>query len=389
MIKKIAAALVCLLLCSASACAETAGEITASCAFSAASAERLSCLTDGKYNSCWRSEAGRNARLNITAPEGTQIGGVYIQFFNVGSAFDVQTQDASGQWQTAASCETDYLAGYAQLPSGAQAVRIVPGGAWGQLEIAQIHVFGVGEAPDWVQRWDAPVQKADMLVISTHPDDELLFLGGTIPYYAAERRLDVQVAYLVPATPYRKLELLDGLWHCGVTHYPDLGPFRDVFHVSANSIYKEWGRDRAQRYVTGLYRRYRPEVVVAQDVNGEYGHGAHKVAAELAQVCIEFAADENWQRGAMKELEPWRIKKLYLHLYPENVLEMNWREPLEAFGGKTAFDIACEAFQCHISQLHTDYVVADEGELSCARFGLAYSSVGEDVEKNDFMEHIN
>ena len=66
-----------------------------------------------------------------------------------------------------------------------------------------------------VQQWQAPLEKADLLALAAHPDDEILFLGGTIPYYAGEMGKAVQVAYLVPTMPYRRLELLDGLWLCG------------------------------------------------------------------------------------------------------------------------------------------------------------------------------
>ena len=67
---------------------------------------------------------------------------------------------------------------------------------------------------------------------------------------------------------------------------------------------------------------------------------------------------------------------------------MDWRQPLTAFDGRTAFDIAEEAFACHISQQHTDYKVEDYGPYDNAKFGLAFSTVGEDVEKNDFFEHL-
>mgnify|MGYP003495454503 FL=1 len=62
--------------------------------------------------------------------------------------------------------------------------------------------------------------------------------------------------------------------------------------------------------------------------------------------------------------------------------------PLEAFGGKTAFDMAEAAFQCHVSQLDTEYKVEDFGPYDNAKFGLAFSTVGEDESKNDFFENM-
>lgn len=69
-------------------------------------------------------------------------------------------------------------------------------------------------------------------------------------------------------------------------------------------------------------------------------------------------------------------------------IKMDWRQPLEAFGGKTAFDIAEEAFACHISQQTTRYHVEDFGEYDNSKFGLAFTNVGPDEEKNDFFEHV-
>ena len=66
----------------------------------------------------------------------------------------------------------------------------------------------------------------------------------------------------------------------------------------------------------------------------------------------------------------------------------DWRVPLEAFGGKTALEVAQDAYRLHVSQQKTTYVVTDEGATSNARFGLAYTAVGPDVVGGDFMENI-
>lgn len=380
-----------LMLLGASAWAQPAEDISRDCLMRAPGVSALGCLTDDDYKTRWASSTGNRARLEIDAPESGRIGGVYLQFYNSPCAFDVQVRDANGEWVTAASCDTDFLTGYAALPQGAQAVCVRPQGNGNRLILAEVRVFAEGEAPSWVQQWQPPLEKADLLVLSAHPDDELLFMGGTIPYYAGERGMDVQVAYLVPATPYRRLELLDGLWLCGVKNYPDLGSFPDRFSTSLKSQYKQegWSRDRVMRHVTGLLRQYRPDVVVTHDVNGEYGHGAHKVAADAALNAVELAADPEYQHAKLEQTQPWQVQKLYLHLYEEGALRMGWRVPLEAFGGKTAFDVAQEAFACHISQQKTEYRVEDFGPYDNAKFGLAFSVVGPDEDKNDFFEHVD
>lgn len=379
------------LLLGGCALAEPAQEITADCAVRGKAKKTLECVRDGDYSTYWASLGGNEAYIELAAPQGGAIAGVYVQFYEEPCAFDVQVQDEDGGWTAAASCATDYMTGYAALPEEAQAVRIRPSETGKRLFIAELHAYGPGETPDDVQRWQLPLEKADLLVISAHPDDEMLFMGGTIPYYAGERGLDVQVAYLVPSMPYRKLELLDGLWLCGVRNYPDLGPFPDRYKLVLREMYeiRGWSETRVMRYVAGLYRRYKPEVVVTHDVRGEYGHGAHRVAADAAQRCVALAADASYQPGNLEYTEPWQIKKLYLHLYEEGALRMDWRAPLEAFSGRTAFDMAQAAFACHISQQKTDYHVEDFGPYDNAKFGLAFSCVGEDSEKDDFFEHID
>ena len=76
---------------------------------------------------------------------------------------------------------------------------------------------------------------------------------------------------------------------------------------------------------------------------------------------------------------------------------MNWRQPLSYFNGKTAFDIAEEAYRFHASQPQTPvnngkaffYVVPEDEENSSAIFTLYKSTVGEDEQGGDLFEHID
>ena len=385
--KRLILALLTLMLLAPAAFAQTAAEITARCALSGAGKKTLERMTDGDYRTHWDSSSNSFAYVEIEAEEA--IGGVYVQFYDEAAAFEVQAKDESGAWQTVAEQDGAFLAEYAALDAGAKAVRIRPKDGKGRLFIAELHIFGEGDAPDWVQQWEAPLAKADLLALAAHPDDEILFLGGTIPYYAGEMGKKVQVAYLVPTMPYRRLELLDGLWLCGVKNYPMIGHFPDKYQLTLKGMYEQkgWSRESVYRFVAEAYRACRPDVVVTQDVNGEYGHGAHRAAADAAQAAIALAADETYQEK-MTNGEPWQVKKLYIHLYEQNPVKMDWRKPLTAFDGQTAFEIACRAFECHISQQKTDYHVEDFGPYDNSKFGLAYSAVGEDAEKNDFFENL-
>jgi hypothetical protein len=141
--------------------------------------------------------------------------------------------------------------------------------------------------------------------------------------------------------------------------------------------------------VTEWIRRFQPEVLLTQDVGGEYGHGAHRVCADAAMHCIGLAADAKKYPGSVKAYGTWDVPKCYIHLYPENVVDMDWRQPLASFGGRTSFEVAEDAFRCHVSQQKTDYHVEDWGSCDNSLFGLYRSLVGPDEEKNDFFEHLN
>ena len=226
------------------------------------------------------------------------------------------------------------------------------------------------------------------MLISAHPDDELIFFGGTVPTYAVERGLSVLVLYMTSSNTTRSSELLNGLWHMGMRTYPVIGPFYDGYSRTLEKGYQKWPKQQARALVAGLIRLYRPEVLVTHDVNGEYGHGAHRVCADVARYCVEHTADPAFDAQSAGTYGVWQVKKLYLHLYPENQITMNWRVPLESMGGRTGLELAREAYALHVTQQNTPFVIEDSGEMSCALFGLAYSTVGADKNGGDFMENI-
>ncbi|MEG2395135.1 MAG: PIG-L family deacetylase, partial [Ruthenibacterium sp.] len=117
--------------------------------------------------------------------------------------------------------------------------------------------------------------------------------------------------------------------------------------------------------------------------------GAHRAAADASKRCITDAANPKKYPKSEALYGTWQVSKLYLHLYDKNQITMDWRVPLSAFDGKTAFDMAQAGFRLHLSQQDTEYVVRDDGPYDNRKFGLYYTSVGEDVLKNDFLENVN
>ena len=372
--------------------AAEANDITEDCKFKVCSSGRkYTLMTDKKYTSYWESNKIKTPWIAITAPEGKPIAGLYVCFGNMPESWEIQTSDDGKDWFTAVPGDTRFLHAYVALPQPAQHVRLaVTSEKKTALRINDLFVLSEGDLPDWVQVWQPTEEKADILFLSTHTDDELIFFGGAIPTYAVEQQRKVVVAYFTRSNTTRSSELLNGLWHMGVRTYPVIGNFKDSYAKNLKAAYKSaGGKDKVNEWIVGLYRQYKPEVVVTQDTNGEYGHKQHMMIADAAQNCIALAANEDEFTTSTIAYGTWQVKKLYLHLYPENQITFDWTVPLKSMNGATGIELAEEAYTLHKTQASSGMSVTETGTKYDNRvFGLAFTTVGEDVRKDDFLENI-
>ena len=372
--------------------AAEANDITEDCKFKVCSSGRkYTLMTDKKYTSYWESNKIKTPWIAITAPEGKPIAGLYVCFGNMPESWEIQTSDDGKDWFPAVPGDTRFLHAYVALPQPAQHVRLaVTSEKKTALRINDLFVLSEGDLPDWVQVWQPTEEKADILFLSTHPDDELIFFGGAIPTYAVEQQRKVVVAYFTRSNTTRSSELLNGLWHMGVRTYPVIGNFKDSYAKNLKAAYKSaGGKGKVNEWIVGLYRQYKPEVVVTQDTNGEYGHKQHMMIADAAQNCIALAANEDEFTASTIAYGTWQVKKLYLHLYPENQITFDWTVPLKSMNGATGIELAEEAYTLHKTQASSGMSVTETGTKYDNRvFGLAFTTVGEDVCKDDFLENI-
>ncbi len=375
------ALLAALCLCAASAGAQEAEDITRRCRLTLSDGRDAGKrLTDRNYATHWQS-ADDGGAVTAEARGDAMIASVYVCFGETPSSWSLEALRGD-EWQTEYRCASGFQHVYTALEEPAAAVRLTAGE--GQLmDVEELFLFGEGERPAAAQVWQPPVEKAELLFLSTHADDELLFFAGGIPTYAAERQRAVVVAYLVDCGAQRRSELLNGLWSMGVRNYPVIGPFPDKYKKTVAEAYEIMGGEEAvQAWVTSLFRTYRPEVVVTHDINGEYGHCQHRVAAECALKAFELAAAPA-QSGA------WQVKKLYLHLWKENRIRMDWSQPLLSQEGRTGMQAAARAYRLHVSQQSTGMSVSGTGrQYDNTLFGLARTTVGPDEAGGDFLEHI-
>ena len=256
-------------------------------------------------------------------------------------------------------------------------------------KIVNLRVYGAGTPPKSLQQWLPPVEKADIMVVSAHQDDELLFMGGTIPYYATALKKPTVVMYMVNCTRNRRKEALNALWVMGVKNYPEFINLSDDKCDTVNQAYAGWGGEDVTRgLVVQRIRRYKPEVIVTHDLNGEYGHAQHKATARIMMSAIEAAADPTQYPESAEVYGAWQVKKLYFHLYKENEIMMDWETKLDSLNGYSPLQVAQIGFKEHVSQ-DKYYAVKSHSKYDNAKFGLYFTTVGEDVVKKDFLENID
>ena len=142
-------------------------------------------LLDDNYYSDYTFPAG--TEITLTAEK--EISSLYIIF---GSYPDEWTLRTEGGEQLCG--REGYLHEYVSLDAPSKSVRIcLPDYP---VLIRDVYAFTDGYLPSFVQTWQTISGAADILVFSTHYDDELIFFGGLIPYYSAVRGLRVQVCYM-------------------------------------------------------------------------------------------------------------------------------------------------------------------------------------------------
>lgn len=353
--------------------------------------QRVARLTDRKLDTAWQGKKGAGT---LTLSSSVPMHGLYISWAQEPRAFAVE-QHVDGQW-TSQSIAADAMVHQYYPLNGVSEVRLVPEQDNGKnFGIQELYVLGDGLLPAWVQTWQPTLEKADLMLLFAHPDDEVLFYGGTLPYYAAHRELKVLPVVYSYASPMRRSELLNCLWSLGIRNYPVLGEFSDRYSSSLDQAYSHNNRRYSQRFMVELIRKHQPDVLVSHDVHGEYGHGMHRLCADIATRGVRLAADPEYHPETYDAFGGHQVQKLYLHLYKEREadvqIEMNWDIPIPSLGGLTGFEAAQQAYQqFHLSQHRYEQFKVEprDSRHSSYLFGLAHSEVGPDVRKDDFFEHL-
>lgn len=347
--------------------------------FSLSNGGDVNALTDNSHYSVVNFNDGDT--ITITAADNSAISGIYITWDSKAVPWTLTTDNGD------ISCGNNgFLHEYVSLDNSSNQVTInIPAN---EMRISTIRVFSEGALPHDVQVWNPPCEKADILVVSSHADDEILFFGGVLPTYAYTYDADIQVIYMAHfwnGQKIREHEKLDGLWECGVRNYPVCGYFEDLYSETIEQAAAQYNYNDMVSYLVSEIRRFTPQVIVTHDFNGEYGHGFHMLTTKAVTEAIESASNSTLFTDSATAYGVWDTPKYYVHVYKENAIKLDLRTPIpEDYAGRTALDICIEAYKKHVSQQWCWYYVSDDYKYSCADFGLYRSLVGADT-NNDLL----
>lgn len=400
-LKLISASLISVALLCASApmlraSAEAAPEFTRTAALVASSGYNTNVMRDGSESSVYTFAPGGTLTITASAP----ISGISVKF-----------DKKSALWHAAANgtqldCgQNGFLHDYADVSALNASSVVLTFDAY--VSVGEIRIFGAGDLPGDVQVWEPAYEKADIALFSTHNDDEHLFFLGLIPD-AIARGKKMQVVYFCHhnGEPIRLHEQLNALWEVGLRHYPAIGRFPDqyseTYQWAMNNLNNAGiSYDSIVAYQVEMLRRFKPDVVVGHDVNGEYGHGQHRVNAATLQKAVALSGDPAQYPQSAAQYGAWDVPKTYLHLWAKNPLVMNYDTPLDYFGGRTAYQVSLAGYAKHNSQQYTWFTRWAKGNswapftkatqistYSPLQYGLYRSTVGPDSGINDMFEHI-
>ena len=352
-----------------------------------------STLTDESYSTSLTLQPG----TTVTVSCDTKMHGTFIVW---DSLVPEWTMDIDGTTYTYGT--NGFIHEYIELPVETNSFTIniadsselpVHDGAVYGMRIADIYAYDSADVPSYVQKWDAPSDAADILIVSSHADDEDIFFGSIPPIYS-DRGKVVQVAYFEnhwvydPASKIREHEKLCGLWCAGVTNYPITSDFSDAWSETLEGAKSTISWDDAVTYAVRCIRQTHPLVVVTHAADGEYGHGQHQLTSAATEEAIKKAADSTYDISSAETYGIWNTPKFYKHMSDTNTINLDARAPLSSFNGDPAIVIARNAYLCHESQQWCWFTIDDYGPYSNTCFGLEYSTVGLDVNKDDLLENI-
>ncbi|MEE9399015.1 MAG: PIG-L deacetylase family protein [Dehalococcoidales bacterium] len=193
------------------------------------------------------------------------------------------------------------------------------------------------------------VKKAQVMVVTPHPDDAEFGVAGTVARWVKEGK---NVVYVVCTngdkgtsdTSMKPAELAKIREQEQLAAARVLGVKEVIFLRRADQGLEDTPEFRKE--IVRLVRRYRPEIVVTADPYRRYlWHRDHRIAGQVVlDAVFPYARDYHSYPDMIEEgLTPHKVKEVWCWTIMENI---NHRSDITG-----TFDIKLEALRCHHSQV--------------------------------------
>jgi len=193
------------------------------------------------------------------------------------------------------------------------------------------------------------VNKADVLVITPHPDDAEFGVAGTVAKWVAEGK---EVVYVVCTNGDKgtsdysvKPEDLAGIREREQRCAAEVLGVREVIFLRHTDQSLE-DTPEFRKEIVRLIRMYRPDIVVSADPYRRYiWHRDHRVTGQVVlDAVFPFARDHLAYPDLLEEgLKPHRVKEVWLWTIVDNI---NHRSDIT-----DTFHTKVKALRCHESQV--------------------------------------
>lgn len=342
-------------------------------------------LTDGKLSTGWTPESDTD-QLTVELPESRAAGLIAFKWSAGVRNYTLECYDRAGELLETIEANYSYDM-YSTTHTLSQSVaRLVLTTNNLTASVAEVRVYEQDKVPTLVPQWSESNKKADLMVVSAHQGDELLYFGGLIPSAVGQGK-NVELVYLSTADRDRLDESLSAMWTAGLTNAPVYLGFEEDDVRKYEDAVNAWDLETAVSALVERIRATQPDVLVTHNVNGEDGDTQHSYTATLVRRAVLLAADPASYPDSYAKYGAWEVRKLYIHQYEANTVLLDYDAPLEGLGSLTAAQTAELAFGKYAS-LSKRSITRYNEEFQASSYGLIASTVGEDVKKSDLFEHI-
>ncbi len=367
-------------------CADAAS-ITSLCEISVTRGRKQDMLDD-TYATSWRP-ASVNDVVKIVLPKDRVPGGLLMEWDKAPKHVQITYYDAAGEkidtiYETNPS---DLWNLFYELDENVLTIEIRSKDSGNAIN--KLRVYEKGRISEVVQRWEQTPEKIDLMLIVAHMNDETLYFSGTLAKLSAQG-YKVLVVYMTGDDRNKHAEALDCIWTAGCHIHPVFIGFMDYKVDSYSKAEWLWGSENTYRAQVEQIRKYRPDVVLTHDWNGEYGHNQHIMTARYTVKSVQMAGSEEIFPDLVEQYGVWDTPKLYLHLHDGSKrLDLHFNDVMTELDGRSPMEMAFISFDKHYSQIKRYSLHGDGVTYDCTWFSLYRSNVGEDVARNSFFEHVD